>query len=148
VIVARINAAPPRSAQRAQDFLNLNGLRGSKKTAGENKKTRLYIESFLAGREGFEYHPLNEGARGKNKKTRLYIESFLAGREGFEYHPLNEGAQGENKKPNHDGGLFWREGRDSNTILSMRARRGKQKAQPMTAGFSGGKGGIRIPSSQ
>jgi hypothetical protein len=118
VIVARINAAPPRSAQRAQDFLNLNGLRGSKKTAGENKKTRLYIESFLAGREGFEYHPLNEGA------------------------------QGENKKPNHDGGLFWREGRDSNTILSMRARRGKQKAQPMTAGFSGGKGGIRIPSSQ
>ena len=43
----------------------------------------------LAGREGFEYHPVNRDPRLKRKTRSLRNAFSLAGREGFEYHPLN-----------------------------------------------------------
>src|SRR3972149_5231652 len=85
-------------------------------------------EAFSAERAGFEYHPLNGGARSQNKnasrivrrfqrrgrdlniipsmgarvpKTRkrpTVCEAFSAERAGFEYHPLNGGARSQNKK--------------------------------------------------
>ena len=55
----------------------------------------------VAGRAGFEYHPLNGGARLSNKKPLHNKRVFSAGMAGggFEYHPLNGGARPSNKKP-------------------------------------------------
>jgi hypothetical protein len=83
-------------------------------------KTRSLRNAFsLAGRAGFEYHPLNGDPRLKVKQARKLERVFVAGRAGFEYHPLNGGPAAGNK----------------NALLAKRV-------------FSGGEGGIRISSPE
>ena len=68
------------------------------------------------------------GMHEPKTKTLSYKSVSSAERAGFEYHPLNGGARTSNKKPFNDEGLYWRRGRDSNPrtfvgyTLSKRAR--------------------------
>ena len=76
---------------------------------------------FVAGRAGFECHPLNGDVRLENKNTpKTECVLFVAGRAGFEYHLLNGGTRLENKNtPLQMCFCLWRGGRDSNPRLVL-----------------------------